>query len=470
MPLNEGQTVQYTVTTTRVADGTVLYWKTTGNTTNSDIVGGNTGSVTITNNQGVFNLTPTLDLSMDGTKTLGISISTGSVNGPTVVSTANPIIVEDTSLPPAARLYSWGNNTQGKLGLNNTTYKSSPTQVGTNNNWSDISIGNIFSAGTKTDGTLWTWGNNGTGQLGLNTRNNYAPASSPTQVGASTNWSSVVVSSGNDTTAFTGAIKTNGTLWMWGDAGSFKLGTGYSSEDRSSPVQVGALTTWSQLSLGASHAAAVRGDGTLWLWGSNDSGQTGFNTNSGEVMTAGSQASPRQLGTGTDWRSVSCGQAITSAIKTNGTLWMWGAAAYGRLGQGDSISMSSPVQVGTNTNWSMTSNKLYHTMAIKTDGTLWGWGSGTRGQLGQGAQVNANSPIQIGAGTNWSKIATNSHFTIATKTDGTLWGWGRNREGALGLNSSGNYNYITSPVQIGSDINWNTISAGNFCVLATTSN
>ena len=55
MPLNEGQTVQYTVVTTRVADGTVLYWRTTGNTTNSDIVGGNTGSITITNNQATFN-------------------------------------------------------------------------------------------------------------------------------------------------------------------------------------------------------------------------------------------------------------------------------------------------------------------------------------------------------------------------------------------------------------------------------
>ena len=51
MPVNESNTIQYTVTTSRVPDGTTLYWKTTGNTTNSDIVGGNTGSIVINNNQ-----------------------------------------------------------------------------------------------------------------------------------------------------------------------------------------------------------------------------------------------------------------------------------------------------------------------------------------------------------------------------------------------------------------------------------
>lgn len=102
MPLNEtsNTTVQYTVTTTNTADGTVLYWKTTGNTTNSDIVGGNTGSITINNNRAVWNVTVAADSSTDGTKTLGIALATGSLNGPTVVTTPAPIIVNDTSITP----------------------------------------------------------------------------------------------------------------------------------------------------------------------------------------------------------------------------------------------------------------------------------------------------------------------------------------------------------------------------------
>ena len=101
MPVNESNTIQYTVNTSRVPDGTILYWKTTGNTTNSDIVGGNTGSITITNNQAVFNVTIANDANTDGTKTLGISILTGSVNGTPVVNTSSLITIEDTSVSPA---------------------------------------------------------------------------------------------------------------------------------------------------------------------------------------------------------------------------------------------------------------------------------------------------------------------------------------------------------------------------------
>jgi hypothetical protein len=103
MPLNESgsnTTVQYTVTTSRIADGTVLYWKTTGNTTNSDIVGGNTGSITVTNNRAVFNVTIAADATTDGTKELGINLLTGSINGTSVATTPTPIVVNYHSQPP----------------------------------------------------------------------------------------------------------------------------------------------------------------------------------------------------------------------------------------------------------------------------------------------------------------------------------------------------------------------------------
>ena len=102
MPVNESNTIQYTVVTSRVPDGTTLYWKTTGNTTNSDIVGGNTGSITVTNNRAVFNVTITADSSTDGTKELGINLLTGSLNGTSVATTPTPIVVNDTSQAPVA--------------------------------------------------------------------------------------------------------------------------------------------------------------------------------------------------------------------------------------------------------------------------------------------------------------------------------------------------------------------------------
>ena len=112
----------------------------------------------------------------------------------------------DASADPFT-LFAWGQNTQGNLGLNNTTNYSSPTQIpGTN--WSTFIGTGYVSAATKIDGTLWMWGNNTNGALGTNNKTKY---SSPTQIPGTT-WSRPVgCNDGNS-----GCIKSDGTMWMWG--------------------------------------------------------------------------------------------------------------------------------------------------------------------------------------------------------------------------------------------------------------
>ena len=471
MPLNEGQTVQYTVVTTRVADGTTLYWKTTGNTTTSDIVGGNTGSVTITNNQGVFNVTTSSDVNTDGTKTLGIALSTGSQNGPTVVSTANPIVIEDTSLSPGPeRLYSWGHNYYGGLGLGdsgNYTRRSSPTQVGSDTTWNLISKSNYRSMATKTDGTLWAWGgDNNHGLLGLN---DIADRNSPSQVGTNTNWNLIVVGMYQ-----TIATKTDGTLWMWGKNNYGQLGQNSSGDSRSSPVQVGLATNWNQIYVGGNNTLATKTDGTLWAWGQNNNGTLGFSD-------IGRRSSPTQVGSATNWSKIVMSRGPSSisvmAIKSDGTLWAWGSNSYGILGLNDSgftTYRSSPTQVGSDTTWNLIHVES-HSMAIKTNGTLWLWGLGDYGQLGQNNQVSRSSPIQVGSTTNWSQVSADSDgASFATKTDGTLWAWGKNSFGQLGLNDSANNygigNRRSSPTQIGSATNWSKITSGTHSSMAIASN
>jgi alpha-tubulin suppressor-like RCC1 family protein len=445
MPLNEGQTVQYTVTTTNTADGTVLYWKTTGNTTNSDIVGGNTGSITITNNQAVFNVTTSADVNTDGTKTLGIALSTGSQSGPTVVSTANPITVADTSLSPEFKLFSFGSNEYGQLGLNDQNNRSSPVQVGTAINWSKISAG-FHSTAIKTDGTLWSWGLNSVGRLG---HNDIIDRSSPTQVGSLTNWSAISGSM---------AIKNDGTLWLWGSNSYGQLGQN-DRVYRSSPTQVGTNTNWSKISASNQVRLAIKTDGTLWSWGYNFYGQLGLpGQGTLSPFSQGvSRSSPTQVGGGTNWSQVSAGNDAGAGVKTDGTLWAWGAGDYGQLGTNSTQAwpnnITTPNQVGNLTNWAMVSVGTYAMIAVKNDGTLWAWGSNLQGQLGMSGG-SKSSPTQIGSSTNWAQAKITSQHAVAIKTDGTLWTWGNTSDGRTG------HGVGQPPTQVGTSTNWYEISAG----------
>jgi alpha-tubulin suppressor-like RCC1 family protein len=298
-------------------------------------------------------------------------------------------------------LWTWGNGNQGALGQNDVIARSSPVQVGALTDWSQVSAGQVaFCAAIKTNGTLWSWGQNTSGRLGLN---DTANRSSPVQVGALTDWSQV---SGGST--FCAAIKTNGTLWSWGYNNAGQLGQN-NVINRSSPVQVGALTDWAQVSTGGgvgASCAVIKTNGTLWSWGYNGQGQLGQN----DVVR---RSSPVQVGALTDWSQVSSGNGFCAAIKTNGTLWAWGSNNNGQLGQGDVISRSSPVQVGALTDWSQVSISNATCAAIKTNGTLWTWGSNGAGALGQNIAVatDRSSPVQVGSLTTWSSISQGSSAT-----------------------------------------------------------
>ena len=353
-------------------------------------------------------------------------------------------------------LLSWGDNTYGQLGLNNTTAYSSPKQVGANI-WTYVaSFGKDRNfLAVQANGTLWSWGLNNYGQLGLGNRTDY---SSPKQVGALTNW--LKVASGY-TSSF--AIKTDGTLWSWGsDPNGFGfLGLGNTTA-YSSPKQVGSLTNWSSVASGFRPTMAVKTDGTLWTWGNNYFGSLGLGNTT-------SYSSPKQVGALTNWLKVSCGYATMFAIKTDGTLWAWGDNIAGQLGLGNTTySFSSPQQVGSLTNWSSTAtgtgqNRGY-SLAIKTDGTLWTWGVANFGRTGLGNLTTYSSPKQIGALTGWASVAAGSSSSFATKTNGTLWSWGKNEAGQLGL---GNTTYsFSSPQQVGSVTTWLSVAAAYNATIA----
>jgi alpha-tubulin suppressor-like RCC1 family protein len=245
-------------------------------------------------------------------------------------------------------LWAWGRNSNaGQLGDGTTVDKNSPVQIGALTNWNQVAAGGYQTFSVKTDGTLWAWGSNTNGVLG---QNNLVSRSSPVQVGALTNWSAVGTNFLNSANVFVTAVKTDGTLWAWGKNNLGQLGDG-TVIDRSSPIQVGALTNWYQ---------------------SSESGRA------------------------------------TLAIKTDGTLWSWGGSANGTLGGGG--YRSSPVQVGSEVNWLFVSGGQNHVAALQGDKTLWTWGSNSNGVLGRTG--TAGVPGQVGSLT-WTAVSAGTSATAA---------------------------------------------------------
>jgi hypothetical protein len=116
-------------------------------------------------------------------------------------------------------------------------------------------------------------------------------------------------------------------------------------------------------------------------------------------------SSPAQVGSLSDWASVSATGFSALGLKTDGTLWAWGEGSDGQLGQNDTVLYSSPVQVGNDSNWASVSAGYGSVAALKSDGTLWVWGDNSNGQLGDGTEDDKSSPIQIASDKKWGFVS-----------------------------------------------------------------
>jgi hypothetical protein len=320
--------------------------------------------------------------------------------------------------------------------------------------WKQLQTEGSFTLGIKPDGTLWSWGYNYYGQLGDGTTIN---KSTPAQVGTATNWYYITTGMGSVM-----ALKTDGTIWAWGNNSYGQLAPGNSSV--TTPIQVGSGNDWKSIAISGYHMLAIKNDGTLWAWGYNWHGGLGLGTTQNAAL-------PTQVGTDNNWSAISLGAMSSSsyALKTDGTLWSWGTNDSGQLGNGAMISSNNPggpdvlvpTQVGSGTNWKAVSAGTQYVIAQKNDNTLWTWGNNAVWQLGDATITGKSLPQQIGTDT-WISFDASNSFSVGVKSNGTLHQWG-------------SYNYPSTifftPTQVTTDTNWVSVKGGGLgCSMAEKAN
>jgi alpha-tubulin suppressor-like RCC1 family protein len=356
-------------------------------------------------------------------------------------------------------LFCWGDNSYGQLGDNSTTESQAPVQESSaSTDWTRVSAGKDYACGVKTNGKLFCWGYNHYGQLGNDsTEESYVLVQENT---AATDWASV--SAGRDHTC---AVKTNGTLFCWGNNYYGQLGNDSTEESRVPVQESAAATDWVNVSVGGGHTCAVKTNGTLFCWGENFYGILGNNsTDHSPVPVQESTAT-------TDWANVSASDSYTCAIKTNGKIYCWGRNYFGGLGNNPTADSPVPVQESTAaTDWANVSAGGGHTCAVKTNGTLSCWGNNESGQLGNNSFHSRGEPVQESTAVkDWANVSAGYYHTCAVKTNGTLfcWGGGHTEVGMTG--TSGHYtsvsysstlNYGLVPVQVSTAAtDWASLSA-----------
>jgi alpha-tubulin suppressor-like RCC1 family protein/endonuclease/exonuclease/phosphatase family metal-dependent hydrolase len=284
-----------------------------------------------------------------------------------------------------------------------------------------LSAGGQVSCLTRSDGTARCWGRNNYGQIGDGTVQGRLV---PTAVIGS-GWANI--STSGSTTC---GVKQDGTLWCWGLDNFGQLGTGRGAPV-THPKQVGKSHQWAQVAAAWTHTCATRTDGTLWCWGQNLRGQLGIGT------IDRLHGTPQQVGTDSNWDSVTTGGWHTCGLTGAGAAYCWGHNAFGQVGDGTIADRSRPTLVSGGATWLQLSTAWAQTCGVTQTGQMWCWGFNRQGQLGNSTTTNTARPSRVSGDHVWTQVAAGDGSTCGIDANGQLWCWGDNRYGQLGQPASG---------------------------------
>jgi alpha-tubulin suppressor-like RCC1 family protein len=355
-----------------------------------------------------------------------ISCSLTQESHPRVIAIASG--TNSLALKSDGSVWAWGRGDEGQLGNGTRTDSNVPVRVANLNCVTAIAVGGNQGLALRTDGSAWAWGGNSRGQLGDGTG-----ANSDTPVAVNGLGAGVVAIAAGDQNSL--ALKSDGSVWAWGRNDRGQLGNG-TSNDSEVPVPVSGLASGViQIADGGDFSLALRTDGSVWGWGNNFSGQLGNAT----PETLNTPTPVKGLAAGV--KAISVGEGHSLALLANGSVLAWGKNTSGELGNGTTKDTPVPTLVsGLGSGViAVAVGRDDFSLALKSDGSVWAWGWGAAGQLGDGSSADRHVPTPVtGLRNGVTAIAGGGGGGLALKSDGSVWAWGTNNHGELG-------NGITQP-------------------------
>ncbi len=250
---------------------------------------------------------------------------------------------------------------------------------------------------------------------------------------------------------YTCGIRTDASLWCWGQHRSGRIGDG-AAADRDVPVSVAQDADWRTVALADFLTCGLEGESIhrlrLWCWGSQDEGVVS------QEYPAPTSVSPRkELLSSRSWwglrkdlklSDIAIGDAHSCALTVDGKVYCAGGGPE-RMGSGACPPFAGtwcPVDVSLVTDASPFTALAVgskHSLAVTQDGLLYGWGGNHRGQVGHGSvggDVPRPVPVSLDSlpgRPSVQQVAAGTFHSCALWSGGLLACWGSNDTGCLGL-------------------------------------